>query len=110
MKKLIKKIILVSVVLSFASINQITEVKAADVKYCWNKDKSKRSIDGRMLTKLTNKKGVIEEEVIQTKWTDWIDYWAVDFNYNDREELILSYDGDDLKQASRHLFVLSGVL
>ena len=44
MKKLIKKIILVSVVLSFASINQITEVKAADVKYCWNKDKSKRSI------------------------------------------------------------------
>ena len=51
-----------------------------------------------MLTKLTNKKGVIEEEVIQTKWTDWIDYWAVDFNYNDREELILSYDGDDLNK------------
>ena len=58
-----------------------------------------------MLTKLTNKKGVIEEEVIQTKWTDWIDYWAVDFNYNDREELILSYDGDDLKQASTGRFI-----
>ena len=68
-------------------------------------NKSKIIIDGGMLTKLTNKKGVIEEEVIQTKWTDWIDYWAVDFNYNDREELILSYDGDDLKQASTGRFI-----
>ena len=44
MTNLIKKFLFIAIVLAFSNINQITVVQAADVKYCWNKDKSKRSI------------------------------------------------------------------
>jgi site-specific DNA-methyltransferase (adenine-specific)/adenine-specific DNA-methyltransferase len=26
--------------------------------------------------------------VLTREWTDWIDYWAVDFNYESRKEMI----------------------
>jgi len=28
-----------------------------------------------------DKKGVITREVLTKQWTDWIDYWSVDFDY-----------------------------
>ena len=75
------------------------------VKENLQSNKSKIIIDSGMLTKITNKKGVIREEVIETKWTDWIDYWAVDFDYKDREELIFKYESDKLKQVSTGRFI-----
>jgi len=44
MTNLIKKFLFVAIVSVLANINQIKPVEAADIKYCWNKDKSKRSI------------------------------------------------------------------
>ena len=44
MTNLIKKFLFVVIVLAFSNINQIAEVEASTVKYCWNEDKSKRSI------------------------------------------------------------------
>jgi site-specific DNA-methyltransferase (adenine-specific)/adenine-specific DNA-methyltransferase len=35
-----------------------------------------------------DKKGVIQKEKLTKKWTDWVDYWAVDFNYESRKEII----------------------
>ena len=29
-----------------------------------------------------------EREVLTKNWTDWVDYWAVDFNYESRKEII----------------------
>ena len=31
---------------------------------------------------------IIEREVLTKKWTDWIDYWAVDFNFESKKEVI----------------------
>lgn len=30
----------------------------------------------------------ITKEILTKKWSDWIDYWAVDFNFADRKEMI----------------------
>jgi site-specific DNA-methyltransferase (adenine-specific)/adenine-specific DNA-methyltransferase len=30
-----------------------------------------------------------EREVLTKNWSDWVDYWAVDFNYESRKEIIL---------------------
>lgn len=30
----------------------------------------------------------ISREVLTKKWSDWIDYWAVDFDFSDRKEII----------------------
>jgi len=31
---------------------------------------------------------IIEKEVLTKKWTDWIDYWSVDFDFESRKEII----------------------
>ncbi|MFA6336883.1 MAG: site-specific DNA-methyltransferase [Candidatus Paceibacterota bacterium] len=31
---------------------------------------------------------IIEREVLTKKWTDWIDYWAVDFDFESKKEII----------------------
>ncbi|WP_054030181.1 site-specific DNA-methyltransferase [Desulfatitalea tepidiphila] len=33
-------------------------------------------------------KGIVTREVLTQKWTDWIDYWAVDFNFESKREII----------------------
>ena len=34
------------------------------------------------------KTDIITREVLTKKWTDWIDYWAVDFNFESKKEMI----------------------
>lgn len=36
----------------------------------------------------------ITKEVLTKKWSDWIDYWAVDFDFADRKEIISEIDKD----------------
>jgi DNA modification methylase len=35
-----------------------------------------------------DKKGAIEKKRLTNNWTDWVDYWAVDFDYESRKEII----------------------
>src|SRR5690606_28604668 len=32
--------------------------------------------------------GVVTRETLTRSWTDWIDYWAVDFNYESKREIV----------------------
>lgn len=45
--------------------------------------------DGQVV-KLSKDKNsdIVSSEVLTKEWTDWIDYWSVDFNYESRKELI----------------------
>lgn len=46
---------------------------------------------------------IVSEEVLTKKWSDWIDYWAVDFNFASRKEIIRvpRIHGDNLLEKSR---------
>jgi site-specific DNA-methyltransferase (adenine-specific)/adenine-specific DNA-methyltransferase len=35
-----------------------------------------------------DKKGIVTREALTRNWTDWVDYWAVDFHYESRKEII----------------------
>lgn len=35
-----------------------------------------------------DKQGIVTRELLTKHWTDWVDYWAVDFNYESRKEMI----------------------
>jgi site-specific DNA-methyltransferase (adenine-specific)/adenine-specific DNA-methyltransferase len=51
--------------------------------------KSEVVCEAGQLIKITkDKKGVISRDMLTKKWTDWVDYWAVDFNYESRKEII----------------------
>ncbi len=41
-----------------------------------------------------DKNGIVEREQLTKHWTDWIDYWAVDFNFESKCELVTITDGD----------------
>ncbi|MBI2640173.1 MAG: site-specific DNA-methyltransferase, partial [Candidatus Sungbacteria bacterium] len=44
--------------------------------------------NGQIIKIAKDKDGVTSREVLTKKWTDWIDYWAVDFNFESKKEVI----------------------
>jgi adenine-specific DNA-methyltransferase len=43
---------------------------------------------GKLYKLSKDKDGVVSREVLTKNWTDWVDYWAVDFDYENRKEII----------------------
>lgn len=43
---------------------------------------------GKLVKVSKSKDGVVKREVLTKHWTDWVDYWAVDFDYQSRKEII----------------------
>ncbi len=52
--------------------------------------RSKVIIENGQVLKVTKDKDteLVSREVLTKKWSDWIDYWAVDYNFADRKEII----------------------
>ena len=51
--------------------------------------KSKVVIDRGQVIKISkDKDGTVSREVLTKHWTDWIDYWAVDFDFESKREII----------------------
>jgi hypothetical protein len=44
--------------------------------------------DGQIVKIDKDKNGIITRTVLTENWYDWIDYWAIDFNYEDKQEII----------------------
>ena len=43
---------------------------------------------GRLIKVSKNNDGVVSQTILTKEWTDWVDYWAVDFDYESRKEII----------------------
>ncbi len=54
------------------------------------KDKASRIVveKGQIVKVSKDKDGVVTRETLTKNWTDWIDYWAVDFNFESKREII----------------------
>lgn len=51
--------------------------------------KSEVVCDAGKLSKISkSKEGIVTRELLTKHWTDWVDYWAVDFNYESRREVV----------------------
>lgn len=59
-----------------------------------SKGKTKIVVDKGQIWKVTTDKdgGVNPPEQLTKKWSDWIDYWAVDFTFTSRKEVIRRID------------------
>ncbi|OGB73676.1 DNA methylase [candidate division Kazan bacterium RIFCSPHIGHO2_01_FULL_44_14] len=44
--------------------------------------------NGQIIKVLKDKDGIVTQEVLTKKWSDWIDYWSVDFNFESKQEII----------------------
>jgi len=54
------------------------------------KDKASKIVveRGQIVKVSKDAKGIVKREVLTKKWTDWIDYWAVDFNFESKREIV----------------------
>lgn len=48
------------------------------------------TVEGGQVVKIVKaKEGTVTRDILTKEWTDWIDYWAVDFDYASRPETVL---------------------
>ena len=54
------------------------------------KDKGSKIVveKGQIVKVSKDKDGIVKREQLTKVWTDWIDYWAVDFNFENKREII----------------------
>lgn len=51
--------------------------------------KSKIVVERGQIVKVKkDKKGIVSRETLTKNWTDWIDYWAVDYDFESKREII----------------------
>jgi len=60
---------------------------------------SKIILDNGKLIKISKDKNTEEvtQDILTKKWSDWIDYWSVDFNFASRKEIIKEIDKNGLE-------------
>jgi len=54
------------------------------------KDKASKIVveKGQIVKVSKDAKGIVNRERLTKKWTDWIDYWSVDFNFESKREIV----------------------
>ncbi len=54
------------------------------------KDKASKIVveRGQIVKVSKDKSGIVSREMLTQHWTDWIDYWAVDFNFESKREIV----------------------
>jgi len=62
----------------------------ADVEEKLKSGSSKVVIENGQVIKIWKDKDtdIIEREILTKKWSDWVDYWAVDFDFESKKEII----------------------
>lgn len=70
------------------------------------KGSSSIGIENGQIVKITKEKNnKMTREVLTKNWTDWIDYWAIDFNYEDKPEVILIGSNGNARQVKTGNFI-----
>jgi DNA modification methylase len=81
--------------------NNFVEIELTDFAVYYNQDiaenieasmkngGNKLVIENGVIVKICKDKiGIINREILTKNWTDWIDYWAIDFDFENKKEII----------------------
>lgn len=87
---------------------QSVQIELTDFSVYYSQNAAQKAIDamkngkseviceqGQLVKISKDKQGVVSREVLTQHWTDWVDYWAVDFDYQSRKEVIKVPVGSD---------------
>ena len=92
--------------------NNKISIELTDFAVFYNQDEDKvptrkgqsiLKISNGNLIKVKNDEGILKQEVITKHWTDWIDYWSIDFNYESKKEIIRISD-DEEEWTGKYIF------
>ena len=62
---------------------------------------SKVIVENGQVVKVSKNKqsGDVSKEILTKKWSDWIDYWAIDFDFQSRKEIVLVEEAGEEKEV-----------
>ncbi len=93
--------------------NAAVAIELTDFSVHYNQDVDEKDLksgsskviirDGQVLKLHKDKQSeIVDTTILTEKWTDWIDYWSVDFNYESRKEIVQTKtpDGKDFKYVA----------
>ena len=55
-------------------------------------------IDDGKIVKIIKDNDKIKRDILTKKWSDWVDYWAVDFDYSSKKEIIKIKEGEKVQE------------
>jgi len=78
-----------------------------DIVAGMRKNTYKIILEGGVIFKVTkDNNGIVSREQMTKKWHDWIDYWAVDFDYENRKEFVrIKNDAGEIEEKPTGEFV-----
>jgi len=80
-------------------ITTFTQDDLEEVEQSLKRGSNKVVIEDGNIIKLTkDKDGILKRETLTKDWKDWVDYWAVDFNYQRKKEIIRVTRGGEEKE------------
>jgi hypothetical protein len=57
--------------------------------------------NGQIIKVSKDKNGIISRELLTKKWTDWIDYWSVDFDFESKREIVRVKNNDTNEEEEK---------
>ena len=70
-------------------VTYYTQDDIEDLEKKMKNDSSKIAIEnGQIIKIIKSKEGILNHEQLTKNWSDWIDYWSVDFNFENKKEVI----------------------
>jgi len=80
-------------------ITYYTQDDLEELEQSLKKGGSKVIIENGQITKLSkDKSGILQRKLLTKNWVDWIDYWSVDFDYEDKKEIIQLEEDSKIKE------------
>jgi len=89
-------------------------VELTDFSVFYNQDSEQAVIDnlkdggskvivqnGQIIKISKNKKSIVSREILTKEWTDWIDYWSVDYDFESKKEIIRVFNEDNREYEER---------
>jgi len=86
-------------------VTRYTQDDLTEIEQKLKKSSSKVVIEnGQIIKILKNKEGILNREILTNSWHDWIDYWAVDFDYESKKEMIKLTEKDKKIWTGNYIF------
>jgi len=82
-------------------VTNYTQDDLAQIETSMKKGSEKIIIENGRIVKISKDKDGMNNppEVLTKSWKDWVDYWAIDFDYMHRKEMIVLGSEDDKKEV-----------
>jgi len=86
-------------------VTKYTQDDLVEIEQRMRKGSDKVVIENGQIIKISKGKDEIKtQEVLTKNWYDWIDYWAVDFDYESKKEMIKINGNDEKVWTGNYIF------